>query len=153
MTDSAVWMTCRDCGHTTRALALMASRVLKTRTHCPECSSTCEPCLNRTPAGRGITLSKEQALALREMDDKDVRGWLEQEARSASTEIAPLQWMQAAGCRLADRFARGVTARRALHSGDRAAGSSQAQTCRKQSEGAFHDPGTIVETGSAAIRL
>lgn len=150
MIDSAIWLTCRNCGDTTRVLALMANRVLKARTHCPACRSTCEPCINQTPAGRGLTLSVEQSGALREMDDKTARAWLEDRAHRSNSHFMPLHWMHAAGSRLADRFRKGGKSHFAP--GHRIAGKPSDNG--RHGDNAFHGTGTISGTGSAAaIRL
>lgn len=152
MTDSAIWLTCRDCGDTTRVLALMANRVLKTRTNCPACHSKSEPCLNRTPVGEGIALSPEQSIAFREMDDKAVRIWLEQRAYGAHSHRTAMQWIQDTGSRLADRFSKRGLAHGAPFAAVHEA-RSQTGTTAKHGNNGFHDTGTIGGTGSAAIRL
>lgn len=144
MTDSAIWLTCRECGHTTRVLALLASRVLARRMHCPECQSTCEPCVNATPAGSGISLSPEQSAALREMDDKDVRVWMERRANHSAARHASLHWLGVVPSRLTSRFTRART-----HADGRSLASGDLHPMHADT---FADAGTIGKPGTAAIR-
>jgi hypothetical protein len=55
---SAMWLTCPDCDHTTRVLAVMAGRVLRERRHCPNCLSMRAPLMNQTPVGAHIPASE-----------------------------------------------------------------------------------------------
>ncbi len=51
---TSVWVLCEECGHTSRVLSVMASRVLKERKHCPQCQSAAAPSLHYTAAGAYI---------------------------------------------------------------------------------------------------
>ncbi len=51
---TSIWVLCEDCGHTSRVLSVMASRVLKERQHCPQCQSKNAPTLHYTAAGAYI---------------------------------------------------------------------------------------------------
>ena len=62
---TSVWVTCRECGHVSRVLAVMASRVLAERQTCPSCHSSEAPTLNSTPSGTHILLSDDKRLELR----------------------------------------------------------------------------------------
>ena len=52
--QTSAWVLCGECGHTSRVLSIMASRVLKERQHCPQCRSTAAPSLHHTAAGAHI---------------------------------------------------------------------------------------------------
>lgn len=144
MNGNAIWLTCRECGHTSRVLALLASRVLRARPHCPGCASMATPCLNSTPMGTAIALSEEQGAALREMDDPALHALLlEQELQDS-----PLHWVKNLPGRVADRFSRrhrygaGMTTR-----------SKDATAYRSQQVAGFPPAaGTITPTGTA-VRL
>ncbi|MGI4757475.1 MAG: hypothetical protein ACRYGF_11590 [Janthinobacterium lividum] len=102
MAGSAVWLTCCDCGHTTRVLAVLASRVIKARPYCPDCASTAAPLLNATTTGTGIALSEEQRIALRETDDPAVHAWLQRDRQPAPV----MEWVRAAQNEVVSRFSR-----------------------------------------------
>lgn len=57
---SSVWIKCRECGHTTRALTVMAKRVLSERNGCPSCQSQAAPILQPTSSGANISLLQWQ---------------------------------------------------------------------------------------------
>ncbi|MGI4853134.1 MAG: hypothetical protein ACRYF4_03680 [Janthinobacterium lividum] len=136
MNGNAIWLTCRECGHTSRVLALLASRVIKTRSACPECASTSVPCLNSTPVGTGLSLSDEQKSALREMDDPALHALV-----ARTPVISPQNWVRNLQGRVIDRF----THRRSY-------GSLRAPF-EPQTTDDFHPAaGTITPTGTA-IRL
>lgn len=136
MNGNAIWLTCRECGHTSRVLALLASRVVKTRSACPECASTAVPCLNSTPVGTALSLSDEQRSALREMDDPALHALI------ARTPVSsPKDWARSLRSRVVDRFTH-----------QRAYGSPQAPLGSQTSGGYHPAAGTITPTGTA-IRL
>ena len=102
MPQSAIWVTCRECGNTERVLAVMASRVLRDREKCPGCLSSELPRLNQTPIGAGIVLSEAQRTALRETEDEHLHAWV-----ADAPKEHWLHWLQeAATRRLAHRFSR-----------------------------------------------
>lgn len=136
MNGNAIWMTCRECGHTSRVLALLASRVIKTRTACPECASTAVPCLNSTPVGTSLSLSEEQSAALREMDDPALHAMI------ARTPVSsPMDWIRSLQGRVIDRFAH-----------QRTYGHQHAPFGSPATNGYHPAAGTITPTGTA-IRL
>ncbi len=101
-TQSAIWVTCRECGHTSRVLSVMASRVLQDRDKCSECFSAELPRLNQTPVGTGIVLSDLQRAALRETEDEGLHAWI-----AAAPRERWYDWLQqAATSRLAHRFSK-----------------------------------------------
>ena len=142
MVDAAIWLTCPDCGHTTRVLALLAGRVLKDRTRCLECSSTVAPHMNFAPTGRGIALSDEQNATLRELDVPALHAWVADRERQTLTHR-----VHAAGSRLADRFARGRRASRTAAQGTQ--GDVRASAPHRAAAGFQRTAGTITDTGSA----
>lgn len=136
MNGNAIWLTCRECGHTSRVLALLASRVLKTRSACPQCASTAVPCLNSTPIGTSVSLSNEQSAALREMDDPTLH------ALVARTPVSsPKDWFRSLQGRVIDRF---------VH--QRTYGHQHAPLGSPSHDGYHPAAGTITPTGTA-IRL
>ena len=52
--QASIWVLCEDCGHVSRVLSVMASRVLKERKSCPQCQSLNAPTLHYTAAGAHI---------------------------------------------------------------------------------------------------
>lgn len=62
--SSSVWIQCRQCKHTSRALSVMLNRVLAERRACPQCASVQSPSLQLTCSGSGISLTAAECATL-----------------------------------------------------------------------------------------
>ena len=99
---SAFWLTCPDCGHTGRVLAVMASRVLRQRRGCPQCFSTSSPRLRQTQSGAHIPLSEAQPTAANVTEEAFLRAWIGSYAGRSQLH----HWFRVLLSRLAVRFSR-----------------------------------------------
>lgn len=99
---SAFWLTCPDCGHTGRTLAVMASRVLRQRRGCPQCRSTSEPHLRQTSSGAHIPVSEGQHTASTDAEAAYLRAWIESDDRQSRLHHS----LRALRSRLTARFSR-----------------------------------------------
>ena len=99
---SAIWIRCGECGHVSRALAVMASRVLEERRQCPTCFSTDPPFLSLAQAGAHIPQSEGRAIAVNDRETEFLRSWIGREAK----RLWLLRIAGAAGRELAARFSR-----------------------------------------------
>ena len=98
---SAIWLTCPDCGKTSRVLAVMAGRVLRERRECLQCLSTCAPNLRRTPQGAHIPAS-EELHATSDGEEPHLREWIEADDRRPRLRY----WFRVLFGRVAARFSR-----------------------------------------------
>ena len=102
MARSAIWLTCPDCGHTSRVLAVMASRVLQLRRECPECLSAAAPLLQQTQPGAHISAEEVKASEHSEGEQARLHAWIESESRKGAVQ----HWLRMILSRLAARFSR-----------------------------------------------
>lgn len=100
--SSAIWLTCPDCGMTSRVLAVMAGRVLKERPVCPDCLSTRLPHLRQSAPGAHIPASEAEQAAGSDEEQAYLRAWIE--ANDTRARLHPRLRMLLG--RLAARFSR-----------------------------------------------
>lgn len=99
---SAMWVTCNECGHVGRVLAVMASRVLRARKECPECFSTQPPRLTLAPTGAHVPAPEAHNADANRAESARLHTWIEHRTQ----ESRLLGVAHSAFSTLADRFSR-----------------------------------------------
>jgi hypothetical protein len=104
---SAIWLTCPECDHTTRVLAVMAGRVLRERRQCPKCLSTHAPQMSQTVVGAHIPASEAHHAPASAAETASLRAWIESDGNKHNGQ----RWFRVLFYRLASRFSRARPAR------------------------------------------
>jgi hypothetical protein len=103
---SAIWLTCPECDHTARVLAVMAGRVLRERRQCPNCHSAHPPHMSQTVVGAHIPASEAHHAPASDGETAYLRAWIKRDENWKQTQSLSSVLFH----RLAARFSRTIPA-------------------------------------------